>query len=95
MSKCQHCKHGKPDDLLFCDFCIHQPELQDQFAPMTTADRIRAMNDLELAGFLAGYLAKFTTALYDGKYAPDDKVVTAVPALILKDLQTVEVENDG
>lgn len=94
MNKCQHCKHDNQDDFM-CDFCIHQPELQDKFEPLTTADRIRAMDDQELEEFLTGYLAKFTTALYDGKYVPDDKVVAEITDMILKDIQTVVVENDG
>lgn len=50
MDKCKICAYN--DDFMVCDCCIHAPELEDKFKPMTNAQKIREMDDAELMGLL-------------------------------------------
>ena len=50
VSKCETC--GKQKYAYLCDGCIHDPNKEDLYEPMTNADIIRAMSDEELASWL-------------------------------------------
>lgn len=50
MSKCETCKWKNAEDgWAVCDGCIHAPDLEDKYKPLSNADHIHAMSDEELA----------------------------------------------
>ena len=50
---CDNCKYdSKRTDEYPCNECIHGASVKEHYKPMTNADRIRNMNDEELAEFL-------------------------------------------
>ena len=76
MSKCETCARKQYGYL--CDGCIHDPDNKDLYEPMTNADRIRAMNDEELALWICGIYdieeehEKFINGIIIPGYAPHD-----------------------
>lgn len=93
MAKCNTCKNRNKDDFLFCDYCIHQPDLTDKYEPVTVADRIRTLDDNKMAKFLAKMLANYTIELYNEEYTPSDKVVDEITSVLLMQLkETYEEE---
>ena len=51
---CDTCKHK--EDWFVCDACIHEASLKDKYEALSNADRIRAMEDEELAKYLSSLI---------------------------------------
>lgn len=87
MGYCKRCGEYFPTLTNSVDLCPRCACGLNESHTMTIADHIRAMEDEELAEYLAKMLADYTKGLYGGEYIPSDKVVSELADMLLEALQ--------